>query len=222
MLTLSDLLLPPESELATSIVSALDEQGVALTGGGAPSFSAASWRLMAGSLAKQLPGLLDIGVTDVFVGAWNKSLDVRQQIDKSLKSPGKDVFLQLAEHTIKSAHTPYVALMKNGREITRLSFGVDIELGLQGVVLRILDGTIREIQTARVKGKGTVKCGGAILVRKELQPQQFAGTWQVPSAQEVRSMFRSGGDRQAPAAEPAADVVINLVTPMPSSAVRPN
>ena len=134
MLTLSDLLLPPESELATSIVSALDEQGVALTGGGAPSFSAASWRLMAGSLAKQLPGLLEIGVTDVFVGAWNKSLDVREQIDKSLKSPGKDVFLQLAEHTIKSAHTPYVALMKNGREITRLSFGVDIELGLQGVV----------------------------------------------------------------------------------------
>ncbi|MEO7273472.1 MAG: hypothetical protein ABIX28_24740 [Vicinamibacterales bacterium] len=221
MLTLSELFLPPESELASSIVSALDEQGVALSGGGGPSFSAATWRLMAGSLAKRLPGLLDIGVTEVFVGAWNKWLDVRQQIDKSVKSPGKDVFLQLAEHTIKSAHQPYVALMKNGREIGRLSFGTDIELGLQGVVLRILDGTIREIQTARVKGKGTVKCGGALLVRKELQPQQFAGTWQVPSAPQVRSLFGSGGDRPA-AAEPAADVVINLVTPMPSSAVRPN
>jgi len=192
MVTLSDLLLPPETELASSIVSALDDQGVALSSGGGPSFSAATWRLMAGSLAKQLPALLDIGVTDVFVGAWNKWLDVRQQMDKSAKSPGKDVFLQLAEHTIKSKHEPYVALMKNGREIGRLPFTVEIELGLQGVVLRILDGTIREIQTARVKGKGAVRCAGAILVRKELQPQQFAGTWQVSSTENVPSMAASG------------------------------
>lgn len=223
MLTLSDLLLPPEAELAASIVSALDEQGVALASGGGPSFSAATWRLMAGSLAKQLPALLDIGVTDVLVGGWNKWLDVRQQIEKSASSPGKDVFLQLAEHTIKSKHEPYVALMKNGREIGRLSFGVEIELGLQGVVLRILDGTIRDIHTARVKGKGAVKCAGAILVRKELQPHQFAGTWQVPSAEKVRTMFRSGGGRQPPAgAEPAADVVINVVAAMPSSAPQPH
>ena len=192
MVTLSDLLLPPETELAASIVSALDDQGIALSGGGGPSISAATWRLMAGSLAKQLPALLDIGVTDVFVGAWNKWLDVRQQMDKSAKSPGKDVFLQLAEHTIKSKHEPYVGLMKNGREIGRLPFTVEIELGLQGVVLRILDGTIREIQTARVKGKGAVRCAGAILVRKELQPQQFAGTWQVSSTENVPSMAASG------------------------------
>jgi hypothetical protein len=204
VLTLSSLLLPPEAELAASITRALDDDGVSMAAGGGPHLSVSAFRLMAGALAQQLPGLLNIGLADVFVGAWNKSVAVRQQIDKSAKAPGKDQFLQLAEHKITSTHKPYVALMKGGRELARVPFEVSVEIVMQGAMLRILDGAIQEIQTGRVKGKGTVKCAGAILVDKEIQPVQIPGTIAVPPPETVDAFFGPRGNRRAaPAVQPA-------------------
>jgi len=136
--------------------------------------------MMPAALARQLAGLLDIGLGDILVGAWNTSYGLRQHIEKSAKSPGKDVFLQLAEHKISSTHKPYIGLLKDGREVARLPFAVSLELVVQGAVVRILDGTIQEVQTGKIKGKGTVKCGTAILVQKELQPIAIPGTVNVP------------------------------------------
>jgi len=137
------------------------------------------WQMLPGAVARHLAGLLDIGLGDILVGAWNTSHALGQQLEKSAKSPGKDIFLQLAEHKITSKHEPYLALLKDGQEVGRLPFSVSVELVLQGAVLRIRDGAIQEIQTGRIKGKGTVKCGGAILVEKELQPISVPGTLPV-------------------------------------------
>ena len=186
MVTITSLLLPPQSELASAIKKTLDEEGVAVAAGGGPSLSLAALRLMSGALAQQLTGMLDqIGLADILVGAWNKAFAVRQQLEKSAKSPGKELFLQLAEHKITSAHKPYVALMKDGHELGRVPFSVSLEFTLQGAVLRLLDGKIREIQTGKVvKGKGTLKCGPLLLVEKEIQPVQIPGTIPVPPSKD--------------------------------------
>jgi hypothetical protein len=197
MATMSSLLLPAQAELADSIKKALAEEGMEVNAGGGPNVSLAALRLMSGALARQLTGLLDIGLADVLVGAWNKAFAVRQQLEKSLKSPGKDMFLQLGEHKITSEHKPYVALMKDGHELGRLPFSVNLELVLQGAVLRILDGAIKEIQTGRVKGKGVVKCGRFMLVEKEIQPVDVPGTIPVPTATTVSAMFHARAARQA-------------------------
>jgi len=178
MLTVNQWLLPAEVDLANRIKDALAEEGVGLKGGGFPMLSAG---MMPAAIARHLAGLLDIGLADVLLGAWNKSHGLRQQLEKSAKAPGKEMFLQLAEHKITSTHQPYIALMKDGHEMGRLPFSVSLELVLQGAVVRILDGAIQEIQTGKVKGKGTVKCAGAILVEKELQPIAIPGTIQVPA-----------------------------------------
>jgi len=197
MPTISSLLLPPEAELGVRIKKALDDEGLAVSAGGGPSLSMSGLRLMSGTLARHLAGVLDIGLADVLVGAWNKAFAVRQQIEKSAKSPGKELFLQLAEHKITSAHKPYVALMKDGQELGRLPFSVSVEIVLQGAVLRILDGAIQEIQTGRVKGKGIVKCGGAILVEKEIEPVEIPGTISVPPARTVSALFHARAERHA-------------------------
>ena len=181
MFTVSELLLPAEADLARRIKDVLADEGIGLTGGGLGSLPALGWGMMPGALARQLAGLLDIGLADILVGAWNSAHGLRQQIEKSAKTPGKELFLQLAEHKITSTHKPYIGLLKDGREIARLPFAVSLELVLQGAVVRILDGAIQEIQTGKIKGKGTVKCGGAILVQKELQPIAIPGTLQVPA-----------------------------------------
>ena len=164
------------------MADALADEGVVVQAGGVKAphiFGGPGWRMLSSAAVQHIAGLLDISFVNVLVGAWNKSFAVGQQIEKSLKSPGKDLFLQLAEHKITSKHEPHLALLKDGQEIGRLPFSVSLELVLQGAVLRIRDGEIKEIETSRIKGKGSLKCAGATLIDKELQPISLPGTLAV-------------------------------------------
>ncbi len=174
MVTLSQFFLPAP-DLTTRMANALADEGVAVQPGGVGPLPIPGWHMLSGAAAREIDGLLNISIQDILIGAWNKSFTVGQQLEKSLKSPGKDIFQQLAEHKITSKHEPYLALLKDGQEIGRLPFSVSIELVVQGAVLRIRDGEIKEIETGRIKGKGTLKCAGATLVDKELQPVSLPG-----------------------------------------------
>jgi hypothetical protein len=63
--------------------------------------------------------------------------------------------------------------------VGRLTFTISVELVLQGAVLRIRDGKVREVQTGQIKGKGSVKLYGATLIEKELAPINVPGTFEV-------------------------------------------
>jgi hypothetical protein len=195
MVTLNELLLPAADDLTDRIKEALASNGIGIEGGGVKN-PILGWRMMPAAIARHLPALLDIGFGDILVGAWNKSFALRQQIEKSLKTPGKEIFVQLSEHKITSTHKPYIALMKNGQEIGRLPFTVSIEIILQGAVVRILDGAVQEIQTGKVKGKGTVKCFEAILAQKELTGVSIPGTIQV-SGTAASTFFSPRSTRRA-------------------------
>jgi hypothetical protein len=179
MVTLSDFFLAGQADLAGRIKDALAKDGVAVKTGAGGTLPMLGWRMMPKAIAGQLSTLLDIGLPDILIGGWNKAYALRQHLQKSAKTPGKETFLQLAEHKITSNHEPYVALLKNGKEVARLPFSISIELVLQSAVLRILDGEIREIQTGQIKAKGSVKCGGAILIQKDFQPVKVPGTMEV-------------------------------------------
>ena len=179
MLPLVDLIMPDEEELTERIKEAMSRKHLTVATGGTETLAAFGLRAMAGALARNLKSLLQIDVSDIFVTAWNKSGTLRQHLEKSAHSPGKEIFLQLAEHKIASTHKPHVALMKDGVEIARVEFEAAIELVLQGAVLRLLDGAIQDVQTGKVKGKGSVKCFGAVIVEKEIQPKAIPGTLKI-------------------------------------------
>ena len=179
MLPLVDLIMADEEEVTERIREAMSRRHLTIAAGGTETLAAFGLRAMSGALARNLKPLLQIDLADIFVAAWNKSGTLRQHLDKSAHSPGKEIFLQLAEHKIVSTHRPHVSLMKDGAELTRVEFEVAIELGLQGAVLRLLDGAIQDVQTGRVKGKGTVKCFGAVIVEKEIQPTAIPGTVKI-------------------------------------------
>src|SRR5262245_51792485 len=192
MITITNLLLPSQAELAARIKKTLDNEGVALVADGGPSMSLPALRLMSSGLAHHLTSMLDqIELGGILVGAWNKAFAVRQQLEKSAKSPGKELFLQLAEHKVTSTHKPYIALMKDGHELGRVPFNVIVEFTLQGAVLRLLDGEIKDIQTGRiVKGKGTIKCGELLLLEKEFKRIDVPATIAVPQAKAIPGLFR--------------------------------
>jgi hypothetical protein len=176
MVTLNQFFLDGQTDLTAQIKNALAEQDLGLKAGGAAMLA---WGSMPKAIVGQLSTLLDIGFADILVGAWNKSYAVRQQLQKSSKAPDKDFFLQLVEHTIKSTHDPYVALLKNGQEVGRLPFSISLELVLHGAVLRIRDGAVRDVQTGQIKGKGSVKLAGVTLIEKTLSPISVPGTFEV-------------------------------------------
>ena len=179
MLPLVDLIMPDEDELTERIKDAMSRKHLAVATGGTETLAAFGLRALSGALARNLKSLLQIDLSDIFVTAWNKSGTLRQHLEKSAHSPGKEIFLQLAEHKIASTHKPHVALMKDGVEIARVEFEAAIELVLQGAVLRLLDGAIQDVQTGRVKGKGSVKCFGAVIAEKEIQPTAIPGTLKI-------------------------------------------
>jgi hypothetical protein len=176
MVTLNQFFLDGQTDLTAHIKTALDEQHLDVKGG---SGGMLAWRMMPKAIAGQLSSLLNIGFGDILVGAWNKSYAVRQQLQKSAKAPEKDFFLELVEHTITSTHDPYIALLKNGREIGRLPFSISLEVVLQGAVLRVRDGAVREVQTGQIKCKGVVKLAGATLIEKQLSAVNVPGTFEV-------------------------------------------
>jgi hypothetical protein len=178
MMTLSQLLLPAPADLSARVADALADENVVLQGGGI-AFPAGGWRLLPAAVGRHLAGLLDVGILDILVGGWNKSHELGAQLEKSRSSPDKDFFLPLAEHKIASKHHPYLALHKDGQEIGRLPFTVSLELVLQGAVLRIRNGTIHDAESGQIKGKGSIRCGGAIIVEKDLKAISLPGTMPV-------------------------------------------
>jgi hypothetical protein len=174
VLPLVDLFMPDEEVLEAAIKEALAKKGLLLTMG--KSLASFGPGAMAESLAKQIRPLFPDDISDVFLGAWNSAVTVRQYLDKSAQSPGKEIFLQLAEHKIVSNHEPHVALMKDGVEIGKVPFTASIEMALQGVVLRLRDGKVQDIQTGRVKGKVILKCFGAVILRREIDQMPIPGT----------------------------------------------
>jgi hypothetical protein len=179
VLPLVDLIMPDEEELTERIKDAMSRKHLTVATGGTETLAAFGLRAMSGALARNLKTLLQIDLSDIFVTAWNKSGTLRQHLEKSAHSPGKEIFLQLAEHKIASTHKPHVALMKDGAEIARVEFEAAVELVLQGAVLRLLDGAIQDVQTGRVKGKGSVKCFGATIVEKEIESTAIPGTLKI-------------------------------------------
>ena len=176
MLPLVDLFMPDDEVVARNIEEALAKRDMSLKTEGIGQLPAFGIGGISGALASHLRALFPNDIGQLLTAAWNNSLTLRQYLEKSAQAPGKDTFLQLSEHKIESKHRPHVALMKDGVEIARVPFDASFELVLQGAVLRLRDGVVQEIQTGRVKGKVTVKCFGAVIVRKEVDPKTVPGT----------------------------------------------
>ena len=176
-MTLREFFLSPGQDLAKGVAQGMETGGdtVAVGEGGAADVRMLKWPVLSSAVSRHVGELLDVGISDILANAWNKSAALREQFEKSRQSPGESFLLPLAQHTIESEHKPSIEVLKNGKPVAKLVFTANIALTVEGAVLRIQNGEIREIQTGQVKGSGSLKCGGAVLVEKETQPIALPG-----------------------------------------------
>ncbi len=127
------------------------------------------WPMACREILKRVNDLLDIRVVNILTGAWNKYRELIKYADRSKESPDETFLVHLIDHTIKSLHNPYVLILVNNKEVGKVHFEIAVSLALEGIILKIRDGKIKEISAGSCKGKGTIKCENFLLVEKETE-----------------------------------------------------
>ena len=134
-------------------------------------------------ISKAVQDALDVPVTDVLIGAWQRARDLRTALETTRESPEATILVPLLGHAMTSEHRPYVDIVVEGVPLARLVFPVKAEFRLEGVVLRVRHGQVANILAGTVKVKGTLKFGDFVLFEKALAPISIPGVLVVAPAQ---------------------------------------
>ncbi len=117
------------------------------------------WKVVARELVRRLGELLDVRVADtVMAPAWQRWKELQKYRDPEQCPPGESAIVPLAEHSIESTHSPHIDLLVRDVEIGRLDVQLALALQLEGVVLRIHDGRIWQIEAGGASGSGKLSC----------------------------------------------------------------
>lgn len=134
-------------------------------------------------ISKAVQDALDIPVTDVVIGAWQRARDLRAALETTRESAEATALVPLLSHAITSEHRPYVDIVVEGVPLARLVFPVKVEFRLEGVVVRVRQGQIADILAGSIQVKGTLKFGDFVLFERALAPILIPGVLAVAPAQ---------------------------------------
>jgi hypothetical protein len=139
-------------------------------------------------IARELGSLLkQIRLVDIFVGAWNKSRQLRKYLDPTKYPPDEAVFVPLVEHTITSTHQPYLEVLINDRPVGKVRLEVIVKINLQGAVLKIQGGRIKEIRSAEAQGEGAIRIEGAELLKMETKSFSLPGVIDLGAGEAIEA-----------------------------------
>jgi hypothetical protein len=126
------------------------------------------WDAVKDVLAEKTVEALDIPAVTFLFPAWKKYEEIMEFGDPN-KHPPKDTYLvALAEHTMKSDHHPYLQVSYKGYQFPKIEFTLSLELTVQGIVMRIHDGKIKEIKEGTLKGKGKLLLENEVIIDKAI------------------------------------------------------
>ena len=130
--------------------------------------------------ARQLQGpisqLLGESLLDIIVRAWNENHLFEKFLDPDQYDPDESVLISLKKHSLTSSHRPHVDVSLNGKVLGRIDFAIELALTLEGVILELRAGKLRELRVGKLQGSGTLKCEDLVLVRRDTGPVDFPGT----------------------------------------------
>lgn len=125
-------------------------------------------------LASKIGELFDVPLPDLLVASWKKAGALQGLLEESRKNPEKAMFLELAEHTVRSEYHPYIEIRIAGMPLPKkIEFTVQLSAGLKGIVLRIKGGAITEIQMGQCEFEGKVEYADLTIANKKVGPIQF-------------------------------------------------
>jgi len=143
------------------------------------------WTASMPELGAKICELLDIKIHDILLTAWKKVDAVRQAIEESKKNPDKASYLDLTEHSVDYETKPFIDVKLKSASVKKLTLYVALNLKVKGFGLKVQNGAIREMQTGKCEGKGTVKYEKLPIAEKQFEPIKFPLTIKIPSLIQV-------------------------------------
>lgn len=181
------------SDLPPMIASAIESTDVSSTLKGQILKHAADfdWDTIFGAIVNKVSGLLDMGLAEIMVAAWNKYELLADCLDEEKYSPEESVLVTLAEHSLSSEHHPAVEVLVNDQSAAELRFAIRLTLHLQGAVLKIQDKKIREIRLGEVGGDGSIKCGEFEIAKRQFDSTTLPGSISLNPGLTIPEIARS-------------------------------
>jgi hypothetical protein len=143
------------------------------------------WAASMPDLTVKMAELLDVQIPGIFVETWRKAEEVKKKLAESRLTPDDTFYAELANHTISTAYHPYISVQIGKAPIKKLEFTVTASFTMKAFVLKIQNGSIREIRTGSCEAEGELKGLGLLLANKQLAPLQLPGRIHVPELQTV-------------------------------------
>lgn len=133
------------------------------------------WGPVAKEIEAKIAEVLDVDIVGILLGGWKKYRQLQQYRDPTKYPPEETILLSLTEHSISSSHHPKIEILAERVLLARLEFTITLALKLEGIVLKVRGGKIREICAGRLRGKGTLACAGVALLEKETERLELPG-----------------------------------------------
>ena len=133
------------------------------------------WSSLAGEISEKLEKMFDIRLTDILAAAWKDYQALLDCADPSKHTPEETISLPMIDHRIETTLKPCLEIVVGERQPIRLTFEIAGELDLKGVVAKVQDASIRALHIGSCRAKGSVKCEGVLLIKRETRELDLPG-----------------------------------------------
>jgi hypothetical protein len=145
------------------------------------------WAATAEEISRKTTDLLDLSVVDLLVGSWNTYQGLKKYLDREKYSPTQSILVPLAEHTVHSEHHPYLEIFVKDERVGTISFEIRLMFTARGVMLLVQGGMIKGIKTGEIKGKGSLRCEGALLLEQDFRSIPLPGSINLEDGLQIQA-----------------------------------
>jgi hypothetical protein len=161
---------PPNAALAQCVASVTAALGTSLF-----DVRHFDWSSLAGEISEKLEQMFDIRLTDILAAAWKDYQALLDCADPSKHTADETISLPMVDHRIETTLKPCLEIVVGERQPIRLTFEIAGELELKGVVAKVQDASIRALRIGSCRAKGSVKCEGVSLIKRETRDLDLPG-----------------------------------------------
>ena len=123
-----------------------------------------NWRIMRDAAGRSLSDALGkLDLLQYVAGAWSTATELRDMAKKTLKEPGSEDALALAEHEPSVLLHPVVKIKCGPVELPALTFDLKLGATVECAVLVVKEGKLAAIETGTFKPCATLSYDGHVL-----------------------------------------------------------
>jgi len=155
-----------------ALAHALHEHGVlGSLGEGVTKLSRAGRNAAGDQVASVAHGLLDLDLGGLVIAAWGKWAELTAAAKRTFTTPDSSEVVELATHTITSAHRPYVELLVNDVHVATVRFELAVKFVVKALVATVQHGRLVAVHSGDCDVTATLAAEGRQLAKREAHLQ---------------------------------------------------